>query len=147
MLLLFIFLECFIEDCMTKNGDYRDFLECGKPKALNANGYVPITFNLGTHFGDTEAGALELKGDYFLSMAPGDFVPPDYTHPKRLEDRTAYWWLSCQDTEPTPEYLNMVVHTACTFASFVNPFANIQDERIWLPFIGTMSICGPWTIC
>ena len=113
---------------MTKTGDYRDFLEYGKPKALNANGFVPISFDLGTHFGDTEAGALELKGDYFLSMAPGDFVLPDFTHLKRLEERTAKWWLSCQDTEPTPEYLNMVVHTACTFSAFVNPFANIEDE-------------------
>ena len=126
IVLLFISLECLIEDCMLKNDDYRKFIEYGKNIKLNENGHVPFTFNMGTLFEGTEA-ALELKGDHFYAMTPGDYVPPDYTHLQRVEDRTRKWFLSCA-APPTPEYLNMLIHSSVTFASFVNPVTDIEAE-------------------
>ena len=126
------FTESFKEERVMPKETFRE-LEVNHDFEISlekVDGFVPLKFDLGIDFGNTVYGELELKGQYFLGLASGDYVKPNLTNTERLENKIKTWCNSHNNAANEIGFLNMLVRTACSFVAFVNPSMDMECEAM-----------------
>ena len=104
---------------------------------------MPLKIDEGSHT-HTSYGTVELKGEYFLGMTPGEYVKPNLTHPKhkQLEENLKKWWMNHRKTGDEPAHLSKLVRTAYALAAFVSPDMDMESE----PLIALQYLTTNWFI-